>query len=98
MFGDDKKKIEKEQKKLDIQREEFLKQLKEDEEYMQSKKITDTMGTGMFFISKCCHAYFQGVRTKEGELIVVCRKCGLFIGKISSDERYNGKHFWLSGL
>ena len=36
-----------------------------------------------FFHSKCCNAHFEGV-IKDGELFIVCEKCGKMVGRVTS--------------
>lgn len=37
-----------------------------------------------FFHSGCCHAHFEGVVKKDGIWIIVCEKCGKYVGKVTS--------------
>ena len=37
------------------------------------------------FHSKCCNAHFEGV-IKNGELQVVCEKCGKYVGTLQKEE------------
>jgi hypothetical protein len=52
---------------------------------------------GMFLHSGCCCAHFEGVILKTGDNIIVCEKCGKYVGHIQIKKEFHNKKYWLGG-
>ena len=53
-------------------------------------KCSCRSGEAKFFHSFCCMAHFEGVIDK-GEAIMVCEKCGKYVGSIGIDSKRKNK-------
>jgi len=43
-----------------------------------------------YFHSKCCNSHFEGIILENGEMQVVCEKCGKYVGTLGfMDEKQN---------
>ena len=62
---------------------------------MKNGRCDECGEQAMFFHSKCCSGHMEGVILPDGRTIVVCEKCGLYVGHLISDRKFIGRRFWL---